>query len=63
MLEEEFGDDYQVFNVDAWVFEESGKQMTNNPEEIRELTAAMLVFNIAAINCLCSNKMQLVDLH
>lgn len=63
MLEEEFGDDYQVFNVDAWVFEESAKQMTNDPEEIRELTAAMLVFNIAAINCLCSNKMQLVDLH
>lgn len=56
-IAEEFGPEYQVFNIDAWSFEEAALEMTDDPEEVHRLTVGMLAFNLAAINVLCSKEM------
>lgn len=63
-LNQEFGDDYQAFNIDVWAFEESANVIStsNNSEESRQKVVAMAYYNFATALVLCGPNMRVITL-
>jgi len=63
-VREEFGDDYEAFNVDEWSFDE-GARVTSHlggEDEVRQKRIAMLYYNLATAGVLCGPNMRVVVL-
>lgn len=52
-LKHDFGDAYQVFNVDVWAFEEASRKIGGSEEEIQRRVTAMVFYNLATAFVLC----------
>jgi hypothetical protein len=64
-LKNEFGPDYQAFNVDAWSFEAAAKAISVEPLEAFEIEAkvvAMVYYNLATALVLAGPKMRVIVL-
>ena len=59
-LIDEFGVDYQAFNVDAWSFHAAAKATSLTVEEIQQKVVAMTYYNIATALVLCGPQMRVV---
>lgn len=61
---EEFGDDYQAFEVDEWSFEEGARAISHmgGEDEVRQKRIAMAYYNFATAGVLCGPKMRVVVL-
>jgi hypothetical protein len=59
-LADEFGNDYQAFNVDAWSFQKAAEAIATDPTEIRHKVIAMTYYNIATALVLCGPQMRVV---
>lgn len=57
---EEFGVDYQAFNVDAWSFHAAAKATSLSVEEIQQKVIAMTYYNIATALVLCGPNMRVI---
>lgn len=61
-LAEEFGPDYQAFNVDVWSFDEAAKVISLSEAEQAQKVAALAYYNIATALALCGPSMRIVVL-
>jgi hypothetical protein len=61
-LREEFGEEYEAFNVDAWAFEEAARVTSLGEEEVQQKVAAMVYYNLATTMVLVGKKMRIVVL-
>ena len=61
-LAAEFGDKFQVFNVDAWSFENSARLLSDDSNKQRQLAAAMTYYNVATALVLCDVSMNAIEL-
>ncbi len=62
-LADEFGLDYEVFNVDAWTFSEAANAVAINPEDAGQKVVAMVYYNLATTYVLSGPKMRVVVLN
>lgn len=61
-LKEEFGSNYQAFNVDVWSFARAARMTSLAPEEAIQKEIAMLYYNLATTFVLAGPKMRVVTL-
>ncbi len=61
-LRQEFGEDYEAFNVDAWTFRESAELISSTPEEVEAKVLALAFYNLATAHKLCGKSMRVVVL-
>ena len=59
-IKEEFGEDYEAFNVDVWSFQTAAELLTDNAEQQQELAVAMVYYNLATAHVLCGPGMRVV---
>lgn len=59
-ISDEFGEDYEAFNVDVWAFKNAAELLTGNAEQQQELAAAMVYYNLATAHVLCGANMRVV---
>ncbi len=61
-IHQEFGDNYQSFNVDVWAFPESAQScvLSANSEEVRQKIAAMVYYNLAVAHVIGGKNLRLV---
>ncbi len=59
-LANEYGDDYQAFNIDAWSFKNAAEAISANEEDVRRKIIAMTYYNVATALVLCGPKMRVV---
>jgi hypothetical protein len=62
LLKNEFGENYQAFNIDVWSFEEAARATSLTPEEVDQKVAAMVVYNLAIAHVLCGPNMRVIVL-
>lgn len=62
-LENEYGSNYQAFNVDAWSFRHAAEATSDNDTEIQQKIIAMAYYNIATALTLCGPKMRVIVLN
>lgn len=61
-LLEEYGENYEAFNVDVWSFPHAAALLTEDPEQQQELVAAMVYYNLATAHVLCGPQQRIVVL-
>lgn len=61
-LREEFGEDYESFNVDAWTFKKSAELISSSSEEVEAKVLALAFYNLATAHKLCGANMRVVVL-
>lgn len=61
-LAEEYGEDYEAFNVDVWAFEEAARMLSDDETEIAELVTAMVYYNLATTHVLTGNGLRIIVL-
>lgn len=61
-LLDEFGEDYEAFNVDVWSFQHAAELLTDNEEKQKELVAAMVFYNLATAHVLGGKNLRVVTL-
>jgi len=54
----EFGNDYQVFNVDVWAFEDAARVIAANEEDAMRKVVALAYYNIATAYVLAGPRMR-----
>lgn len=59
-LKQEFGEDYEAFNVDAWTFEETAELTSDNEEEKQSKMLALAFYNLATAHKLCGKNMRVI---
>lgn len=59
-LTQEFGDQYEAFNIDVWAFDEAATLMSESPEEVNAKTFAMTLYNLATAHVLCGKNMRVI---
>ena len=59
-IEAEYGEDFQVFNVDLWAIKNAADTLSETPEEAEEKFAAMVVYQLATALELCGPSMRAV---
>ncbi len=59
-IEAEYGEDFQVFNVDLWAVKNAAEAMSTTPEEAEDKFAAMVVYQLATALELCGPSMRAV---
>lgn len=59
---DEFGEDYEAFNVDVWAFQNAAELLTDDVEQQQELVTAMVYYNLATAHVLCGPGMRVVTL-
>lgn len=59
-LRDEFGGDYQAFNMDVWAFEKSAKIISENSRDAEQKLAAMLYYNLATAHVLAGTGLRVV---
>lgn len=57
-MRREFGDNYQVFNVDAHGFKTAAETISETDEEVNQKVVALAYYNIATALVLCGPKMR-----
>ena len=62
-LAQEFGLDYQAFNVDAWSFADAAAAISISPEEAAQKVVAMVYYNLATAGVLCGTGMRTIVLN
>jgi hypothetical protein len=61
-LAEEFGEQYEAFNVDVWSFREAAQITSETEEEVEAKIFAMTMYNLATAHVLCGKNMRVVVL-
>lgn len=61
-LAEEYGEDYEAFNVDVWAFEEAARMLSDEETEIAELVTAMVYYNLATTHVLTGSGLRIIVL-
>lgn len=61
-LAEQFGENYQAFNVDVWAFSDAAGSISDMPDEIPAKVAAMVYYNLATAHVLCGKNLRVVVL-
>lgn len=58
----EFGDEYQIFNIDAWAFQNTANLISTTPDakEAMQKVAALAYYNLATGRVLCGPKIRVV---
>ncbi len=59
-LANEYGNDYQAFNIDAWSFKNAAEAVSANDEEACQKIIAMTYYNVATALVLCGPRMRVV---
>ena len=59
-LQEAYGDDYQVFNVDVWSLKKAAETLSSSTEEADDKFAAMVMYQVATALQLCGPSMRVV---
>ena len=59
-VREEFGDEYQAFNVDTWAFAASAKAIANDDTDAYQKLIAMLYYNLATAHVLVGPTLRVV---
>ena len=59
-LKQEFGENYEAFNVDAWTFEETAERTSDNEGEKQAKMLALAFYNLATAHILCGRNMRVV---
>lgn len=59
-LTDEYGPEYQAFNVDAWSFKHAAKAISESDDEILQKIIAMTYYNVAVALVLCGPEMRIV---
>ncbi len=62
VLADEFGNNYQAFNVDVWAFEDAARAISLEAAEVRQKVAAMVFYNLATTMVLAGPKMRVIVL-
>ena len=60
LLKEKYGEEYQVFNVDAWAFQAAAEATSESAEEAMQKVIAMTYYNLATALVLCGPNMRIV---
>lgn len=59
-LQNEFGDDYEAFNIDVWSFAEAAAVISQNSDEVEAKIAAMIYYNLATAHVLCGPNLRVI---
>ena len=59
-IREEFGDDYQAFNVDVWAFPKSAKVISTDERDQQQKLAALVYYNLATALVLVGPSLRVV---
>lgn len=59
-LSDEYGSDYQAFNIDAWSFVKAAEETSISPQEARQKVIAMTYYNVATALVLCGPHLRVV---
>lgn len=59
-LKREYGDVYQIFNIDVWAIKKAAETLSNTEEEATDKFAAMVTYQVATALQLCGPSMRVI---